>query len=118
MDWSHSLRLLAGEELLSVAGLILLLVAAWAAAMADLVKQHPDDLDAATLMAESLMNLQPWDYYLPDGTAKGQTATIVATTSSIGGGANGACLSLPVRRAFRTIDSPGMLPASKICVQR
>ncbi len=30
MDWSHSLRLLAGEELLSVAGLILLLVAAWA----------------------------------------------------------------------------------------
>ena len=30
MDWSHSLRLAAPEELLSVAGLILLLVAAWA----------------------------------------------------------------------------------------
>jgi NADH-quinone oxidoreductase subunit N len=30
MDWSHSLRLIAPEELLSVAGLILLLVAAWA----------------------------------------------------------------------------------------
>ncbi|RZK03683.1 MAG: NADH-quinone oxidoreductase subunit NuoN [Novosphingobium sp.] len=29
MDWSHSLRLVAPEELLSVAGLILLLVAAW-----------------------------------------------------------------------------------------
>src|SRR5688572_21390338 len=29
MDWSHSLRLAAPEELLSVAGLILLLVAAW-----------------------------------------------------------------------------------------
>ena len=30
MDWSHSLRLVAPEELLSVAGLVLLLVAAWA----------------------------------------------------------------------------------------
>jgi NADH-quinone oxidoreductase subunit N len=30
MDWSHSLRLIAAEELLSVVGLILLLVAAWA----------------------------------------------------------------------------------------
>jgi NADH-quinone oxidoreductase subunit N len=29
MDWSHSLRLVAPEELLSVSGLILLLVAAW-----------------------------------------------------------------------------------------
>ncbi|MFT4026398.1 MAG: NADH-quinone oxidoreductase subunit NuoN [Novosphingobium sp.] len=30
MDWSHSLRLIAPEELLSIAGLILLLVGAWA----------------------------------------------------------------------------------------
>jgi NADH-quinone oxidoreductase subunit N len=30
MDWSHSLRLIAPEELLSVVGLVLLLVAAWA----------------------------------------------------------------------------------------
>jgi NADH-quinone oxidoreductase subunit N len=30
MDWSHALRLVAPEELLSVAGLVLLLVAAWA----------------------------------------------------------------------------------------
>ena len=30
MDWSHSLRLIAAEEVLSVAGLVLLLVAAWA----------------------------------------------------------------------------------------
>jgi NADH-quinone oxidoreductase subunit N len=30
MDWSHSLRLAAPEELLSVSGLILLLIAAWA----------------------------------------------------------------------------------------
>ena len=30
MDWGHSLRLVAPEELLSIAGLVLLLVAAWA----------------------------------------------------------------------------------------
>ncbi len=30
MDWSHSLRLIAPEELLSISGLVLLLVAAWA----------------------------------------------------------------------------------------
>jgi NADH-quinone oxidoreductase subunit N len=30
MDWGHSLRLIGAEEILSVAGLILLLVAAWA----------------------------------------------------------------------------------------
>ena len=29
MDWSQSLRLIAAEEILSVAGLVLLLVAAW-----------------------------------------------------------------------------------------
>jgi NADH-quinone oxidoreductase subunit N len=29
MDWSHSLRLVAPEELLSIAGLVLLLIAAW-----------------------------------------------------------------------------------------
>src|SRR5262245_28310242 len=29
-------------------------------AMGELSKRHPDDLDAATLFAESLMNLKPW----------------------------------------------------------
>ncbi len=35
MDWSHSLRLVAPEELLSVAGLILLLASAWATSRKD-----------------------------------------------------------------------------------
>src|SRR6185369_15209314 len=30
MDWSHALRLIAAEQTLSIAGLVLLLVAAWA----------------------------------------------------------------------------------------
>jgi tetratricopeptide (TPR) repeat protein len=36
---------------------------AYADAMAKLVAAYPDDLNAATLYAESLMNLSPWDYY-------------------------------------------------------
>ena len=43
---------------------------------------------------------------------------IVATTSSTGGGAYGACAPASVRRAFSTIDSDGMPPMSKICDQR
>jgi hypothetical protein len=36
---------------------------AYARRPAKLVKQRPDDLDAAVLHAEALMDLQPWDYY-------------------------------------------------------
>src|SRR5688500_5847219 len=36
-------------------------------AMAELVKQYPDDLDAATLYAESMMNLRPWQSWSLDG---------------------------------------------------
>ena len=35
---------------------------AYARAMAKLVDSYPDDIDAATLYAASLMNLSPWDY--------------------------------------------------------
>src|SRR5215469_8798653 len=37
-------------------------------AMRELVNQFPDDLDAATLFAESGMNLHPWGLWHPDGT--------------------------------------------------
>src|SRR5436309_15334199 len=37
-------------------------------AMRDVVKRFPDDLDAATLFAESGMNLHPWGLWRPDGT--------------------------------------------------
>lgn len=56
---------------------------AYAAAMGALVDQSPDDLDAATLHAESLMNLQPWDYYDADAHPKGNTERIVATLESV-----------------------------------
>jgi tetratricopeptide (TPR) repeat protein len=56
---------------------------AYAAAMGQLVREYPDDLDAATLHAEALMNLQPWDYWDEAGKPKGNTAQIVAQLESV-----------------------------------
>jgi len=36
---------------------------AYARAMAEVVQKYPDDLDAATLYAEALMDLRPWNYW-------------------------------------------------------
>jgi hypothetical protein len=51
---------------------------AFAAAMRDLVKQYPDDLDAQVIFAESLMNTMPWDYWTRDRTPKPETEEILA----------------------------------------
>ena len=37
-------------------------------AMREVAKKFPDDLDAATLFAESGMNLHPWGLWHKDGT--------------------------------------------------
>lgn len=42
----------------------------FASAMRELVRQYPDDLDARTLFAESLMDTMPWDYWSKDRTPK------------------------------------------------
>jgi tetratricopeptide (TPR) repeat protein len=52
-------------------------------AMADVVKQFPDDLDAATLFAEAGMNLHPWGLWRPDGTPEGGTEDIIAALESV-----------------------------------
>jgi tetratricopeptide (TPR) repeat protein len=46
-------------------------------AMARVANTYPDDLDAATLYAESLMDLRPWNYWRPDGTPYPGTDEIV-----------------------------------------
>ncbi len=56
---------------------------AYATAMAGLVQQFPDDLDAATLYAESLMDLQPWDYWDAQGRPTGNTAEVVSRLESV-----------------------------------
>jgi tetratricopeptide (TPR) repeat protein len=50
---------------------------AYAIAMGRLVAEYPNDLDAATLYAESLMDLRPWAYWKKDGTPYPQTDIIV-----------------------------------------
>jgi tetratricopeptide (TPR) repeat protein len=57
--------------------------AAYAAAMAELVQRFPDDLDAATLHVEALMNLQPWEYWDEAGNPTGNTAEIVARLEQV-----------------------------------
>ncbi len=52
-------------------------------AMRDLVKTYPDDLDAATLFAESGMNLHPWGLWHHDGSPEEGTDEIVATLESV-----------------------------------
>lgn len=56
---------------------------AYAEAMTELVRQYPDDLDAATLAAESLMDLQPWEYWDREGRPLGNTEQIVARLESV-----------------------------------
>jgi tetratricopeptide (TPR) repeat protein len=52
-------------------------------AMGELVKRYPDDLDAATLFAESAMDLRPWKFWSSDGKPAEGTEEIVATLESV-----------------------------------
>jgi len=55
----------------------------YAHAMAALAKRYPDDLDAATLYAESLMDLNPWQLWTFDGKPGEHTEEIVAVLRSV-----------------------------------
>jgi tetratricopeptide (TPR) repeat protein len=50
---------------------------AYARAMADAARKDPNDLDAAALYAESLMDLRPWNYWTPEGKPYPGTEEIV-----------------------------------------
>jgi tetratricopeptide (TPR) repeat protein len=52
-------------------------------AMREVSKDFPDDLDAATLFAESGMNLHPWGLWHRDGRPEAGTEEIVATLESV-----------------------------------
>jgi tetratricopeptide (TPR) repeat protein len=56
---------------------------AYAEAMRALSHALPDDLDAATLFAEALMDLRPWDLWTRDGRPQPGTLEIVATLESV-----------------------------------
>jgi len=56
---------------------------AYAAAMREVSRRFPDDLDAAALYAESVMDLRPWGYWMRDGTPHEGTAEIVELLESV-----------------------------------
>jgi tetratricopeptide (TPR) repeat protein len=57
--------------------------AEYANAMRELSRRYPDDLDAATLYAESLMDLHPWKLWSLDGRPTEGTEEIVAVLESV-----------------------------------
>lgn len=52
-------------------------------AMGKLAARYPDDLDAVTLYAESMMNLHPWHLWTPDGKPAEDTEQIVTLLESV-----------------------------------
>ena len=55
----------------------------YANAMRDLMRRYPDDLDAATLYAESLMNLRPWKLWDLSGAPAPETLEIMAVLEGV-----------------------------------
>ena len=51
---------------------------AYARAMAGVARRFPNDLDVATLYAEALMDLRPWNYWRKDGSPYPGTNVILA----------------------------------------
>lgn len=56
---------------------------AYADAMRALARRFPNDLDAATLYAEALMDLRPWNYWMRDGRPYPETPEIVSTLEAV-----------------------------------
>lgn len=51
---------------------------AYADAMRDVARAYPNDPDVLALFAEALMDLSPWDYWLPDNKPKDTTVEMLA----------------------------------------
>jgi tetratricopeptide (TPR) repeat protein len=56
---------------------------AYADAMRAVSRRFPDDLDAATLFADALMNLRPWSLWTVEGAPQPGTEEIVATLERV-----------------------------------
>jgi tetratricopeptide (TPR) repeat protein len=56
---------------------------AFAAAMRGVAEQFPDDLDVQVLFAESMMNVNPWKLWTPDGQPAPGTQEIVSTLEAV-----------------------------------
>jgi tetratricopeptide (TPR) repeat protein len=56
---------------------------AYSDAMRNLSNKYPEDSDAATMYAESIMDCHPWDYWLKDGSAQPWTPELLAVLESV-----------------------------------
>jgi tetratricopeptide (TPR) repeat protein len=56
---------------------------AYAEAMRELTTRFPDDLDAATLYAQSLMDTSPWNYWDKDGKPRAFTSAVLMALESV-----------------------------------
>lgn len=56
---------------------------AYARAMRDVVLRFPDDMEAKTLYAESLMDLSPWDYWSSEGNPKEHTVKLLSQLEQV-----------------------------------
>jgi tetratricopeptide (TPR) repeat protein len=59
------------------------LAIAYKDAMKQIMTDYPDDLDAATLYAEAMMNLRPWALWTNDGKPAEDTLEIVSVLESV-----------------------------------
>jgi tetratricopeptide (TPR) repeat protein len=97
---------------------------AYAKAMRSVAQRFPEDSDAATLFAEALMDLRPWDFWKPDGRPRPGTEEIVTTLEAVllkNPDHPGAChyylhaveASLQPERALPCADRlPGLMPGA------
>jgi tetratricopeptide (TPR) repeat protein len=56
---------------------------AYADAMREVARQYPDDLEASTFFADSMMNLRPWNLWTADGAPQPGTEEIVVTLERV-----------------------------------
>jgi tetratricopeptide (TPR) repeat protein len=56
---------------------------AYADAMLELQRRHPDDRDVATLSAEALMDLSPWNYWLSESEPKPAATVALALLEGV-----------------------------------
>ncbi|MEI8016242.1 MAG: hypothetical protein WCH20_15580 [Nitrospira sp.] len=97
---------------------------AYAKVMRSVAQRFPEDADAATLFAEALMDLRPWDFWKPDGRPQPGTEEIVTTLEAVlvkNPDHPGAChfylhaveASLQPERALPCADRlPGLMPGA------
>ncbi len=55
----------------------------YADAMRKVVENYPDDLDAATIFAEALMDTMPWNYWTEEQQPKPETKEVLDTLESV-----------------------------------